>query len=142
MKCCCHQDSKGLLLTAIIAGIMPIAFAAATANKHASAVLDDPISGEWTGFAESESFENDLPLSVTFTMDDEIAVSGVFSTPDGDASFEGFFDIETQMLTGAVTPEGANWELTLKLDDDVLEGSAEETNSGMTATVTLERVQE
>lgn len=144
MKCCCKQMSSGVLFASVIGAGIPIALAAREANRNGAAVVafEDVISGDWSGFAESDDFPEDLPLSVTLSMDDENEVTGTFTTPDGDAPFNGFFDIETMTLTGAVTPEGASWELTLTYEDDVLSGDAEETFTGSSATVTLNRIEE
>lgn len=151
MKCCCSSGRGGILVvlltSAAILGtsvVMSDMFSPGDENsKVAYAAMEDPITGEWEGTATGDDLPEDLQLSVTLEMDDDFAVTGVFSTIDSDAPFEGDFDAESNTLTGTVTIEdGGTWDLTLTLEDDELEGEATEESSGATATVLLERSEE
>ncbi|RMH28828.1 MAG: hypothetical protein D6693_03225 [Planctomycetota bacterium] len=98
------------------------------------------VSGEWEGTVSGEAFPEDVPLLVTLMMGDDGEVTGTFEIPDGEAPFQGQFDEESGVLTGAVTPDdGSNWEVELTLDGDELSGDATETNSGIEAHIDLER---
>ena len=111
----------------------------------AVARADDPISGEWEGMISGEAFPEDVNLVVTLEMNDEGEVTGTFTIPDGEAPFEGKFDAETSILTGAVTTDdGQNWETYLTLDEEQneLDGDATETSSGTTADISLGRSDE
>lgn len=151
MKCCCCNGHGGILV-ALLTGTAILGTSVVVSGMYSPvdelspvvyAALEDPISGEWEGVATGDDLPEDLYMTVTFEMDDDFSVTGVFSTFEGDAPFEGDFDPESNVLTGAVTIEdGAVWEMALELDEDELEGEATETNSGMTVTVLLERSEE
>lgn len=139
---CCYRSGRMGLIASIAAALatLSIAWVATSNDSYApKAVADDVISGSWVGVAESDAFPEDLELWVTLEMGEDGSVEGIFGTPDGDAPFIGHYDAEANLLTGEVTPEDANWELELTLDGDELAGPATETNSGLTAEVTLER---
>lgn len=148
MKCCCCNGHGGILValltSAAILGTSVVVSGMYSPVDELSpvvyAALEDPISGEWEGVATGDDLPEDMQMTASLEMDDDFEVVGVFSTLEGDAPFEGFFDSESNTLTGTVDAgDGVKWDLTLTLDEDELNGEATEQNSGMTLDVWLER---